>query len=1182
MRASLDFTQHDNNFSGKNNLPEMLRHFIYECEYIPIELLEKFTQNIELQFSQDLKEIPINISLEDLFEKYPGLMRAIEWLADSMKIYNPSFGDLSTKLFVLRQRLLESRSMLDTLGNTEAIFQTNYIEYVTSNYSDLDAVIQSDRDFIYNDLYSVIALKTYSVKNSSGDFIESIQQIYLRAAIWVALSERDDPNINDIKKWYDLFSTKRVAPPSPVMANSGINIGQYATCFTQSDHGDTSVMQNNISSLKNGGHGMLLAWFDNVKDTTLAVRRTIWEILKETFRPPVVAYYLSPDQDNFEDFLRLRDPLLSEEETVRDSHIAVWMPDAFMKAVENNDDWHQFTPEDTLKLNKKSGEEYYELHTQLIQENKHTNIINARELMEKIVNMQRRSWEPYIVFKDTVNARSNENNVWPIQLSSLCAEVVQYTDSETSSICNVLTIGLPEFIIEKDWCKDFDWEGLIDASKDTQFFMDVLSEDQLNSESEMIHEWYKFRALGMGAQGLHTAMQILGIAYDSEEWIMFNKKVYEHIYYWALLWSVNEAKKKGKYSHFDWSHFSKGELQFDLAEKLGLEVELTIDSKKWDHLKEEIIEHWTRNSQLTSQPPAVFWSRIFGNSKWAEALQTNMFVAKDWIWEYWEVNKNLIEELVGLGLWDDEMINSILMNSWSVQSIDKIPQDIKERYKTVWEIPEEVHIAMSATRSPFIDQSESRNSHMRSPSSDELIAKHLLSWKLWLKTAQYYLKQKPWKDAVKVSLVSEKDEVWDLDTDMKSFLEPMVQMFWTEDEIEYNKIRENFNSLSKWEQKVIKRILAFFAVWDDIVQENISDNFLQDVAEQSELIWMIYKAQDHQERVHELVYKNLLKAVCDIPLDFDETKRESFSDIQWVAQENESDEISNLREFKELLYMYEVENNPINEKVAFAKKFMNTESCSRQKRLLAFICAEWIMFSSSFAYLFHLKEKHWAFIWWLGTSNDFIARDESLHTDVWINLLLRDWWDLENNEAREIIKEAAEIEQEFTSFVLNDGGIWGMSDDAMRIYVEFVADSICTRLGLEKIYYVDNPLIYMDKQGAATTSDFMWLRWTEYQATEDKLRPWNLSAHFDWISSNVINLLEDTGFSAHIKDVFRTVDSDKVCELNFGEVADWLASIDLKELSTQEREDFFQKLSDALGIDASEARKGDSCITCSW
>ncbi len=286
----------------KTDFPSSFQSYLKEITNIPDDLLGEFVEKVELQFSDDLKGVAADVSVEGLFSQHPDLIEQIEYLADNMKIYHPGFGKLSTHLFVERQRQNEAGSVADVLVKATSGFQQRYKDFVTQNKSMLDEIIKTDRDYIYDNLYSVKALiNTYSVKDADGNPIESIQQIYLRTAIGVALSSADEPDIKEIQNWYDLFSTKRLAPPSPAMANAGISIGQYSTCYTQGV-GTQSQIIDNLTQLSSGGHGVQLNGMPEINTLTQAIKENIRDICERTFRPPVIAYYLSPDQANFEEF----------------------------------------------------------------------------------------------------------------------------------------------------------------------------------------------------------------------------------------------------------------------------------------------------------------------------------------------------------------------------------------------------------------------------------------------------------------------------------------------------------------------------------------------------------------------------------------------------------------------------------------------------------------------------------------------------------------------------------------------------------------------------------------------------------------------------------------------------------------------------------------------------------------
>lgn len=1032
----------------------------------------------KIEINQSALEIDATKSLTDQKE----LIASLAVLADDLKLYEPKLGFLAVQLHLLHSNRGEqpfSESMKDYQSAAEAgdaargPLLNDFIELIYQHGEALDNMIVPQRSGDYKDLYSVKMLTQYGLRSKNNDLYESIQHSYLRCAMGIALgkakAQGGDVSLTEIQHWYDTFSKKQIAPPSPAMANAGLLEGTFSTCYTQGSQ-YANEMSEELSKTGNGGHGVSLNSESHILEAVKKVEASAKEA--SSFRKPVIAYYMSPDHMGFQDLLELKNPLKSEEETARDGHIAAWVPDRFMDAVAKDLDWYQFPAEQATQLGETYGKTYNDLYIKFETMAKEGNLphtkMKARVVWDKLINCQRQSGEPYVLFKDNINRSSNEQHLGPIRLSNLCTEIVQYTDPNTSSICDVLTLSLPSLVKDDG---TFDFEGLIELSESAQQIGDAIADDHHQAKSDKLDRGSKFRSLGIGAQGLATTLQLLKIPYDSREAIAFSQRVYEHILFGALTSSAASAKHAGAYSHFENSPAANGKLQFELG--FDKQAPTSIAPKRWQNLKQNIQQYGLRNSLLTAQQPAVGWSRIFGNSQGAEPTLSNAFLNKDFLGEYWDINIHLVNALKERGLWSNSLADRILERNGSIQHIAEIPQDIRELFKTAYEVSADIHLAHSRARMPFVDQSESYNIFLREPDSSELTSHAFAAWKLGQKTGMYYLKMQPasaatknmdLKEAAKTKLTSLGSRELDaqrLVSDMDDFTATMEALHWEKDDLNFEAVPARFNQLSDDKQHAIKHLLTFFAFGDEWVQQNIGENFKDkdwsDLPEHlKESLTKLYQAQDTQEVVHDEVYKELLQVTGQ---DINEVR---------AMLEGQMD-------------------HPVKQKAKFAEQYMSNGSDAtikvpRQERLLAFACLEGIMFSSSFAYLFHLKEldgKLAALI----DSNDFIARDESLHKTIAIRLLNDPLIESVNPwRAREIVSEAVKIELSFVEYVLGEKGVSGMATEVMGEYVKFVSNGFCRELGILPLYpeITKNPLTFMKKQGMDAREDQMSKRSSLY------------------------------------------------------------------------------------------------------
>jgi ribonucleoside-diphosphate reductase alpha chain len=442
----------------------------------------------------------------------------------------------------------------------------------------------------------------------------------------------------------------------------------------------------------------------------------------------------------------------------RDLFLALWIPDLFMQRVEQNGNWTLFSPEQVPGLidayDSPENKAFTTLYEQYEAEGKGLKTVKARELWEKVLDSQIETGTPYMLYKDACNYKSNQKNLGTIYSSNLCTEILEVSNKNETAVCNLASIALPKYVLipsgkvrEKDKkLRKFDFKALFDVTYQATVNLNQVIDINYYPTEETSNSNFKHRPIGLGVQGLADTFAILGLPFDCEESRKLNKDIFETIYFAALTASNDLAKKEGAYSSFQGSPASQGLLQYDLW---GLnENDL---SGMWDFssLKEEIKQHGLRNSLLVAPMPTASTAQILGNNECFEPFTANIYKRNTLSGEYAIINKHLVEDLVNLGIWSDNIRMKLIIDNGSVQNIDEIPADIKEVYKTVWEIKGKSILEMARDRNYFIDQSQSLNMFMAEPTVSKLSSAHFYGWKIGLKTGMYYLRTKPKAQALK-------------------------------------------------------------------------------------------------------------------------------------------------------------------------------------------------------------------------------------------------------------------------------------------------------------------------------------------------------------------------------------------------------------------------------------------------
>ena len=471
-----------------------------------------------------------------------------------------------------------------------------------------------------------------------------------------------------------------------------------------------------------------------------------------------IAVYLEPWHGDVFDFLDLRKNQGKEEMRARDLFLALWIPDLFMRRVEEGGNWSLFSPDQVPGLidayDTPENKAFTELYEKYESEGKALKTVKARELWEKILDSQVETGTPYMLYKDACNYKSNQKNLGTIKSSNLCTEILEYTDKNEIAVCNLASIALPKFVVvpsgnvrgKDKKLRKYDFQKLYEVTYQATINLNQVIDINYYPTPETNNSNMKHRPIGLGVQGLADTFASMGLPFESEEAKKLNKDIFETIYFAALTASKDLAKLNGSYSSFNGSPASQGLLQYDLW---GLtESDL---SGMWDFaaLKEEIKSYGLRNSLLIAPMPTASTAQILGNNECFEPFTANLYKRNTLSGEYAIINKHLVDDLVNLGMWNDNIRMKLIVDNGSVQEIDEIPQDIKDVYKTVWEMKGKTLLDMARDRSYFIDQSQSLNMFMAEPTASKLSSAHMYGWKLGLKTGMYYLRTKPKAQALK-------------------------------------------------------------------------------------------------------------------------------------------------------------------------------------------------------------------------------------------------------------------------------------------------------------------------------------------------------------------------------------------------------------------------------------------------
>ena len=691
-------------------------------------------------------------------EEYPQLAARLV-MSNLHKNTIECFSDVMEKLY----------GNVDSKNNPAPILNESFIQLVRKHKNVLNDYINFERDFRF-DYFGFKTLERGYLFKINGKVVERPQHLYMRVAL--ALHQDD---IEDVCKTYDLLSTGMYTQASPTLFNAGKNLQNLSSCFLLNTSDSIVDIYKTITdcaliSKIGGGIGFHIS---QVRAKGSRIRKTngtsdgIVPMLKvfdstssycnqSSSRKGSFAAYLEPWHADIFAFLDLRKNQGHEDLRARNLYYALWVPDLFMKAVEEDSDWWLMCPDNSPGLTDVYAEDFENLYNRYVKENRFLKVIKARTLWNKILEAQSEQGMPYLLYKDAVNRKSNQENIGVIKSSNLCSEICIVSNERETGVCNLQSFSLPSFV-EKAEVKPhklfFNHQKFFETVRYTIKTMNRVIDVTHYPTKEAEYSNKKNRPLGCGIQGLASLYMQMRVPFGSEEAKVLNREIFETLQFACLTGSVDEAKIHGPYESFEGSPASKGILQFDMWKKENPELELTFNERwDWDQLKKDIQKYGLRNSLQTAQMPTASTSQLLGNSESIDPIDACIFKRRVLSGEFMVVNKYLVKHLTELKLWNKTIIQKIILDNGSIQNVKEIPQAIKGIYLTAWEMSMKDVIIQSADRAVFIDQTQSLNLFIANPTIAKLSSMHFFGWKKGLKTGIYYLRSKPMTNSAKFSI----------------------------------------------------------------------------------------------------------------------------------------------------------------------------------------------------------------------------------------------------------------------------------------------------------------------------------------------------------------------------------------------------------------------------------------------
>lgn len=685
-----------------------------------------------------------------------------------MNILHPDYSRLAARVVVSNLHKMTKTSfyevmrdlhlLQDKLGRPASLISDEVFRVIEANREQLEAAIDYSRDFNY-DYFGFKTLERSYLLKINERIAERPQHMLMRVSVGI---HREDVEAAILT--YQLMSDKWFTHASPTLFNSGTPNAQLSSCFLVQMKDDSiegiyeTLKQCALISKSAGGIGLSV---HNIRASGSYIRGTngtsnglvpMLRVFNDTARyvdqgggkrKGAFAIYLEPWHADIFDFLLLKKNHGKEEQRARDLFYGLWVPDLFMKRVENDGQWTLMCPNECPGLSDVWGEEFERLYEHYESTGRGRRTVRAQALWSAIIDSQTETGTPYMLFKDAVNRLSNQKNLGTIKSSNLCTEICEYTSKDEVAVCNLASVALPRFVVNRE---RFDFERLFEVVKVMTKNLNKIIDVNFYPLEECRRSNMRHRPIGLGVQGLADALLLLRYPYESEQASRLNKDIFETIYFAALTCSCELAELHGPYETYEGSPISQGLLHFDMK---GVQPS---SRWNWDELRGRISRFGVRNSLLVAPMPTASTSQILGNNESFEPYTSNIYTRRVLAGEFVCLNPHLVTDLIELGLWTHEIKNKIIANNGSVQSLTDLPKSIKNLYKTVWEIPQKTLIDMAVGRAPFIDQSQSLNVYLADPSYGKLTSLHFYTWKKGLKTGMYYMRSRPAAEAIKFTV----------------------------------------------------------------------------------------------------------------------------------------------------------------------------------------------------------------------------------------------------------------------------------------------------------------------------------------------------------------------------------------------------------------------------------------------
>ena len=691
--------------------------------------------------------------------------------AASMTTTHPDYAKLSGRIAVsnlhkstprkFSQCIKELYSFIEPkTGKESTLISDEVYEFVMENKEVIDGAIDMNRDLDF-DYFGFKTLERSYLLKIGNRIVERPQYMYMRVAVGICKGD-----VEMALRIYDDLSQHFYTHATPTLFNAGTRRAQMSSCFLIGNKGDdidglfdTIKDVAKISKWAGGiglhvhdvrAKGSYIKGTGGESDGLIPMMKTYNEVARWINqggkRKGSFAIYLEPWHSDVFDFIDLRKNHGKEEMRARDLFLAMWTPDLFMKRVEEDGDWSLFSPDEAPGLSdaydSPEDKAFTRLYEQYEQDGKARKVVKARKLMDAILTAQIETGTPYMLYKDPANYKSNQKNLGTIKSSNLCTEIIEYSSPTEQAVCNLASIALPKYIIDGEFNHQLLYEYTYQVVKNLNNVIDL----NFYPTEETKRSNFRHRPVGLGIQGLADVFCMLGLPFESEDADKLQTEIFETIYFAALTSSKDLSKIFGPYESIVGSPIEKGIFQYQVWDKTDKDLSGRWD---WKSLRKEVVNYGVRNSLLVAPMPTASTAQILGNNEAFEPFTTNLYLRRTLGGEFVVINKHLVNDLLKIGMWSDSIKNKLIFENGSVQNIPEIPTELKEIYKTVWEMSQKRILQMAANRSVFIDQSQSLNLFIDNVTKPKLLAAHIYGWKLGLKTGMYYLRTRAAVDAIK-------------------------------------------------------------------------------------------------------------------------------------------------------------------------------------------------------------------------------------------------------------------------------------------------------------------------------------------------------------------------------------------------------------------------------------------------